>query len=414
MTVAAETEPSSSVIKSTVYLSSKSLPTTTNLVNVHLEVLPRLRTATFFVSTPNPDVISIQDTILTIDGCKIFLPVSISKRSRTSTSVEGVDITASVADTDELACTVDSPYTASSLKKLSRITCHGCNSDLIVRNSKEDDTTTFRRVLDLPSSHWHEVVDCWMCHMEDYSKLITPNGWLHPKPRDLLVGGAFVVLHSLDMEIANLLHGEVSQRERWTSVLCKECLAPLGEVSNKVENEPDSPVSYKIYKYSVDFWTNSDSADPYRSFPVYLAHDLLESASSTASYRYVVWSFGLGKDEKAKPFMLLWMLNADVRVASLETQASQAIDDSVDSNDKSTSLKSRRALKVLYMDCRGSLDPDRAKISSTWLASKTAERLTFPSAQCLELLSTLDQSATVHIPASKRTLNHMNVGYLFP
>lgn len=31
--------------------------------------------------------------------------------------------------------------------------------------------TTFSQILDLPSAHWHEMLDCWACHHEDYTKL---------------------------------------------------------------------------------------------------------------------------------------------------------------------------------------------------------------------------------------------------
>ncbi|TPX48290.1 hypothetical protein SeMB42_g02668 [Synchytrium endobioticum] len=337
---------------------------------------------------------------------------------------------ATILDTNSLEFECINPYTALSLKLCHRITCRGCHAELLTPPGEQNATVAtekedrFKRILDLPSTYWHEVVDCWMCHTEDYSKMITPNGWLHPKSKgDLLVGSAFVVLHDEDIRIdaiqtVKLTHQNQTSRLKspWKSFKCKNCALPLGETVGfhdtkeseaEAYDENANQASFKLYKYAVDFWMQTDQPGAHYTFPVYLAHDLLESASSNASYRHVIWSFRHDEDVKAIPFMLLWLLNPDVRIGSINLNSGNG------GRGGDLELRCRPALKVLYMDCRGSLDSVSAKIRSSWLSSKTIERLTFPIPQCTELLTTLDESATEYIPQSKRTLNGLNVGYLF-
>jgi len=50
------------------------------------------------------------------------------------------------------------------------------------------------RVVDLPSEHWQELVDCWMCHEEDFTEL--REGDLGARLGQALVGGTYLLIHS--------------------------------------------------------------------------------------------------------------------------------------------------------------------------------------------------------------------------
>ena len=66
-------------------------------------------------------------------------------------------------------------------------------------------------VMDLPSDYWHEMVDCWMCHQEDYAQIQNSHrsGVVRSRPGCLMVGRNHLIVDKsdLDMEIISLNNG---------------------------------------------------------------------------------------------------------------------------------------------------------------------------------------------------------------
>ena len=66
------------------------------------------------------------------------------------------------------------------------ILCGYCKEPLIEKNA-------LKKILDMPSEHWVELIDCWMCHQENYK---------HAKIGDILaqenvglVGNNYFLVH---------------------------------------------------------------------------------------------------------------------------------------------------------------------------------------------------------------------------
>ncbi|ORZ01966.1 hypothetical protein BCR41DRAFT_375195 [Lobosporangium transversale] len=55
-----------------------------------------------------------------------------------------------------------------------------------------------QRVVDLPSEYWQELVDCWMCHEEDFTEL--REGDLGARAEQALIGGTYILIHATDVD----------------------------------------------------------------------------------------------------------------------------------------------------------------------------------------------------------------------
>ncbi|KAG0272251.1 hypothetical protein BGZ95_012006 [Linnemannia exigua] len=96
-----------------------------------------------------------------------------------------------------------SPLPASQLQGLENLACGSCGNILLNSTCNNTATTTFtqgpiQRVVDLPSEHWQELVDCWMCHEEDFTEL--REGDLGARLGQALVGGTYLLIHAKDVD----------------------------------------------------------------------------------------------------------------------------------------------------------------------------------------------------------------------
>lgn len=87
--------------------------------------------------------------------------------------------------------TYQAPFKSTKIPSLKNILCDYCKKFLIKKNA-------LKKVLDMPSEHWIELVDCWMCHQESYK---------HAKIGDIiaqenigLVSNNYFLLHPNDIE----------------------------------------------------------------------------------------------------------------------------------------------------------------------------------------------------------------------
>lgn len=121
------------------------------------------------------------------------------------------------------------PLPASQLQGLLNLSCGCCGNVLLLKNAVSSEATShtsdldvgkkasgvsdtvvldgsIHRVVDLPSEHWQELVDCWMCHEEDFTEL--REGDLGARLGQALVGGTYLLIHS-----GNVDHGAVAIEE---------------------------------------------------------------------------------------------------------------------------------------------------------------------------------------------------------
>ena len=78
------------------------------------------------------------------------------------------------------------------LKSLSHIECATC-SQMLLRISQQIQPFKFA---DTPSEYWHELLDCWACHKEDYSGLPGQKGGIILAQKNgVLVSTQYVIVH---------------------------------------------------------------------------------------------------------------------------------------------------------------------------------------------------------------------------
>jgi len=93
-------------------------------------------------------------------------------------------------------------YDSKILKNLSHMYCSICNQQLNFfinpTNCSEDQKiNNFKRAVDLPSDHWFEMMDCWLCVPSDISRFEGQIGIgsLAAKENEILIGRTFFILH---------------------------------------------------------------------------------------------------------------------------------------------------------------------------------------------------------------------------
>lgn len=68
-------------------------------------------------------------------------------------------------------------------------------------NASSSSSCRFNRIVDLPSEHWAELLDCWMCHQENFAKDRPQRCMnLEAESGTLYIGDLSVVLSNLDVD----------------------------------------------------------------------------------------------------------------------------------------------------------------------------------------------------------------------
>lgn len=98
------------------------------------------------------------------------------------------------------------PLSAAKLEQARGISCARCSTQLLRkkrgRNGQLEmpDEEYFYRTVDLPSEHWMELVECWMCHQEDYGRGGRFEKSTQASPGCLSVGASYVLLSGDDLD----------------------------------------------------------------------------------------------------------------------------------------------------------------------------------------------------------------------
>ncbi|TFK73520.1 hypothetical protein BDN72DRAFT_834657 [Pluteus cervinus] len=253
---------------------------------------------------------------------------------------------------------------------------------------------------DLPSEHWEELVDAWMCHSDQkLHDQVSQHGrtgfW--PQPGLALVGGSYILFDHSSMIGHNLSHADQAKRgDGWRIVRCL-CGAVIGrcQAPSAIDESNGSGTAYRLLKYTVR--PVSPTSEPVKiPLSAFIVEDMLEFVRAHATYRFVILD-----EEEERARMLIWLFKPNMRLA-YTTPIPYAI-------PKSGSV---HAAKVLYKVLSSSEGiPDLKSLLNRYPGFPQAEYMYYPLAACARLAGLLKESTTAY-PESLRTMTGLDVGWL--
>ncbi|KAG0184913.1 hypothetical protein DFQ28_010257 [Apophysomyces sp. BC1034] len=163
--------------------------------------------------------------------------------------------------------------------------CRHCSADLV------ESLESFKRK-DLPSEHWYELVECWICHEtkpEEHRARMRP---ISARSNMLLVGMTYFLVHPTDIG-----SGAVS--------LDNEMAARIDAKHNV--NDKVVMFAVKLFKYCVTVVSSLHLQQP--TFIDFLVHDLIDAAKAHATYRFLIQ----GK-QSSRIYALIWLFNWNTHI----------------------------------------------------------------------------------------------------
>ncbi|KDQ58353.1 hypothetical protein JAAARDRAFT_34152 [Jaapia argillacea MUCL 33604] len=248
---------------------------------------------------------------------------------------------------------------------------------------------------DLPSEHWAELVDAWMCHSDQkvHDQVAVHSRGFWPREGQALVGGSYILFESSAM-VGNNLSAAFSKRdEDWWSIRCI-CGAVVGRCQRHREGATTSTV-YRLVKYAIR--PVSLSAEPSRiPLSAFIAEDMIELMQAHATYRFVLLD-----EEEERPRVLIWLFKPSIRLSySLPTHLVLP---------KSGSFHATKVLyKLLPPTTTSSQLPG---ILNNYPGFPQAENLLYPLDICRRLAGLLTESNSAY-PEGMRTMTGLDVGWL--
>ncbi|ORX47546.1 hypothetical protein BCR36DRAFT_355533 [Piromyces finnis] len=292
-------------------------------------------------------------------------------------------------------------YDSKVLKNISQLYCSKCNQHLNIftkpSEGSDHQIKNFKRIVDLPSDHWFEMMDCWLCVPSDISRFEGQIGIgsLAAKNNEILIGRTFFILHPNNI-IKNsfiIKNYEVKQTLKyiWKEINCKQCEQNLGFalVNTSIDDEV---VAIKLHKYKLNIdmhssETNKVSRFDKINFVECFVIDLFEYANSHASFKFMV------KNEKEELYGLIWLINWNIYIST--------------NNFKDENISSK-AVKLLFIDCRKN---ENSPLIKQWSDTNQCDILTYDDSCCQELMNYLNQSNKT-ISEDQRIFNNFNVGFI--
>ncbi|CAG8500959.1 1576_t:CDS:2 [Paraglomus brasilianum] len=272
------------------------------------------------------------------------------------------------------------PLTACDLVNLRNVLCGSCGL-VIVRDG------ALEKIMDLPSEHWAELLECWMCHQEDYKQAQV--GELNAKETIGLVGGTYILMHPKDIEDALVVEG-------FTNV-----------------NVEADLLAVKLNKHLITVvLEEAGRLDTIKcNFTAFLAADFLDAAKSHATYKFIIE----GTISKG-PYILVWLFGWDTKMMTNALEGmkslrmfSRDITDDIGSVIPQH-MKITPVMKMLYIDCTNQNDSTRS-LMTAWDHDKTVEHLVYHDDICLQLLLLLHTS-NYCLAESNRVMNGFRVGFM--
>ncbi|CAE6420226.1 unnamed protein product [Rhizoctonia solani] len=161
------------------------------------------------------------------------------------------------------------------------------------------------RYSDLPSEHWAELLDAWMCHPDQQvtSELAKRAEGIWPVPDQVLVGGGFLLFDSTMVNAGGLVDSPERVNAEWRPLQCI-CGASVGHRHERPEG-----VTYRFKKYTVRPIAGNHRF-PRIPFTAFVAADMVDLAQAHASYRFVIQD-----EETETPRILIWLFKSAIQLS---------------------------------------------------------------------------------------------------
>ncbi|GAA5916667.1 hypothetical protein JCM6882_002260 [Rhodosporidiobolus microsporus] len=316
--------------------------------------------------------------------------------------------------------------------------CSVCSTQLA-------DARSIRRYNALPSEHWAELLDAWMCHQDQElsADLIAKGKGIKPRRDEGLVGTSYVLLPAEVTQSWSTPQGSEPTRSPSDDLLypahCTTCSSLIGAhvtPLNPASSSARESTSFRLLKYATypAREPTAEEADqgavsippPRYSLASFLTAEMLETGQAHACHRFVLEE---AETESAK--LLLWFFNPAVRLSFSTSAALAGILDTPGSTSSPSSLtpspatssgspassssaasahkltsRSMNAVKIFYAVVSNDTDPRCADF-----LSQKAERVPYPRAVVARVADLLRASTLVYPPA-KRRFGEFDVGFL--
>ncbi|RPD54903.1 hypothetical protein L226DRAFT_535568 [Lentinus tigrinus ALCF2SS1-7] len=253
---------------------------------------------------------------------------------------------------------------------------------------------------DLPSEHWAELVDAWMCHadqkLHEHVKKHSAQGFW-PQEGEALVGGSYILFEESATVQSNFWppnEDDHKQDDGWRRTRCI-CGAIVGRCQERPSPDGAGPMVYRLAKYAVR--PMSATSEPSRlPLSAFIAEDMNEFVHAHATYRFVIFD-----EEEERPRILIWLFKPTMRLSYI-VPTQYVI-------PKSASI---RAAKVLFkiLDTASAYS-DLDGVLKRYPGFPQAEHLYYPRGICRRLGAHLKESNTAY-PENMRTMTGLDVGWL--
>ncbi|KAJ1311846.1 hypothetical protein OPQ81_010307 [Rhizoctonia solani] len=161
------------------------------------------------------------------------------------------------------------------------------------------------RYNDLPSDHWAELLDAWMCHPDQQvtAELAKRAEGIWPMPGQILVGGGFLLFDATMVNASGLVNSPEKNNVEWRPLQCI-CGASIGHRHERPEG-----TTYRFKKYTVRPIATSHRF-PRIPFTAFVAADMVDLAQAHASYRFVIQD-----EETGTPRILIWLFKSSIQLS---------------------------------------------------------------------------------------------------
>ncbi|CAO0803148.1 unnamed protein product [Mucor circinelloides] len=273
-----------------------------------------------------------------------------------------------------------------SLEKQMR--CQHCAQGLL-------DSAIEYKIKDLPSEHWYELVECWICHEtkpEEHQARMKP---ILARPHVLLVGTTYFLIHpenivkgslQVDPVVSKRANWDRGTLTKWIAVNCSKCENAVGEGQYCMEDGEMQLLAVKLFKYCIDLAPNPSEQPVFTDF---LVSDLVNTAKIHATHRFLIQG-----RQSQRIYALIWLFNWDTHIVHNDGYREKS----------DHTLVRERVMKVIYLDCTVT-DAHVEKYVALWSNDKSTDHLIYPDTYCQQLVDTLNLSTLV-LPPFMRKINH--------
>ncbi|KAJ2158787.1 hypothetical protein GGF46_003521 [Coemansia sp. RSA 552] len=282
---------------------------------------------------------------------------------------------------------ISRPVSAAALGGLSEIACQNCGAGLFSKGLKG--TCAAPNVRDLPSAHWSELVDCWMCHPEEDNLNVNPELMFSFEPeRD---DAAQAAGPKCPAPSANDVHVWDRFYSTFTTLRCAACACVLGEAGHVGQRSVQ-----KLYIHRIRLCCTQSAVSIGLGQAV--SSEILAHAGAHAVYKFVIEG-----RKSCRPEVLLHLVgwNAEILTSPEEKGAT------VDQGKRAKSPE--RFLKVLFTTAAD--DPGFQDKSQQWLASEAVELIALDDEDCKELARLLALNSQ-RLPPALRTMAGLRRSFL--